>query len=162
MSLFHDEDAHGTEIKEHLLEQWSKCVEMANNCSDKRIAANNAYMTVDSALLAVATFNSDWKNCLIAAVGIVVSILWILSIKNYRLLNQAKYEVINAMEEKLPAAPFTEEWSILEKDKKYSILTNNEKYLPIMFIVLFSVILILPIGKALLTLICPCVIGGKQ
>ncbi len=160
MSVLKDKNLYGEQFTEHLLAQWSTCVEMANASSDKRIGANNFYMTVNAALLAVVTFNTDWKNCLLAIVGIVVSILWLQSISNYRRLNRAKYEIINTIEQELPAAPFTEEWAMLERDKKYTTLTGNEKWIPWVFIVLFAIVLLLPVGKWVLTLVCPCFAGG--
>lgn len=162
MSLLKNKAEYGQQYHEHLLSQWTTCVEMANSNSDKRISANNFYMTVNAALLAVITFNADWKNCLLAIIGIVVSILWLQSINNYKALNQAKFEVINSLEKELPAAPFVTEWEILEKNKKYKLLTSNEKWIPWTFIILFAIVLLLPIGKWALTLICPCINGGAK
>ena len=37
-----------------------------------------------------------------------------LNIRNYKLLNTAKFNVINSIEEKLPSAPFKDEWQFLD------------------------------------------------
>ena len=160
MGLLKDKKDYGDQFQEHLLSQWITCVEMANYSSDRRISANNFYMTVNAALLAVITFSADWKNCLLAIVGIVVSILWIQSINNYKKLNEAKYAIINSMEQELPSAPFTEEWANLRRSSKYRLLTTNEKWVPWVFVILFAIVLLLPFGKWVLTLVCPCINGG--
>ena len=51
--------------------------------------------------------------------GILLCLLWILFIKNYKQLNSAKFEVINRLELQLPARPFNNEWETLQKSKKY-------------------------------------------
>lgn len=162
MALLKEAQQYGEQYHELLLSQWTTCVEMANSNSDKRISANNFYMTINAALLALITFNADWKNCLLAIIGIVVSILWLQSISNYKALNQAKYEVINSLERELPSAPFVTEWEILEQNKRYSLLTSNEKWLPWTFVILFVIVFLLPVFKWVLALICPCFNGGAK
>lgn len=145
---------------EQLLEQWAKCVDMANSNSDKRISSNNTFLTIEAALLAVISFTGDWKNILLSLIGIIVSIFWLISISSYKALNAVKYEIINELEQSLSALPFTEEWERLQKRKKYSLLTTTEKMLPIVFIVLFSVVILIAIGELILPLLCTCVTGG--
>lgn len=79
-------------------------------------------------------------------------------IKNKK-LNSAKYEIINEMELKLPLAPFTSEWDRLNNKYEYIRLTKIEKFIPWMFIFLYSISILYPIIKGLLMNICPC-IGG--
>ena len=148
------------ENSDQLLEQWSKCVDMANSNSDKRISSNNAFLTIEAALLAVISFTGDWKNILLSLIGIVVSVFWLISISSYKTLNSVKYEIINELEQRLPALPFTEEWERLQKRKKYSLLTTTERMLPIVFIILFSVVILFVIGELILPLLCTCITGG--
>ncbi|WP_418888128.1 RipA family octameric membrane protein [Mogibacterium timidum] len=71
--------------------------------------------------------------------GIVVCVLWILFIKNYKQLNAVKFEIINKMENGLPYQAFNEEWEKLKSSKRYMDGTKLEKFLPIMFIILYFV-----------------------
>ena len=65
----------------------------------------------------------------------MLSIIWILSIKNYAKLNEAKFSVINSIENYLEIQGFKEEWEYLEINK-YSELSNLEKWVPIIFILI--------------------------
>jgi len=95
---------------ELLLAQWQTCVEMANSISQRRDTMNNIFITLNLAIMATVSVMWDIKSILILAVGVVVCKLWILFIRNYKLLNAAKFEVINDIEKKLPCQPFNDEW----------------------------------------------------
>lgn len=125
---------------ELLLTQWQTCVEMANSISQRRDTMNNIFVTLNLAIIAAVSVVWDIKSLLLLVSGIVVCILWILFIRNYKLLNTAKFEVINEMEKKLPSQPFNNEWDKLEGNKKYRDGTKLERLLPIMFIVLYIVV----------------------
>lgn len=125
---------------ELLLTQWQTCVEMANSISQRRDTMNNIFVTLNLAIIAAVSVVWDIKSLLLLVSGIVVCILWILFIRNYKLLNTVKFEVINEMEKKLPSQPFNDEWDKLEGNKKYRDGTKLERLLPIMFIVLYIVV----------------------
>ena len=127
---------------ELLLAQWQTCVEMANSISQRRDTMNNVFITLNLALTAAVSLVWDIKSILILFAGIIVCVLWLFFIRNYKQLNSAKFDVINGIEEKLPSQPFCDEWEILKGNKKYMDGTRLEKYLPIMFIVLYIVTLL--------------------
>lgn len=139
MALLNSRQNYKGDYDANLIEQWSKCVEMANASSDKRISSNNVFITINAALIAILQFTSGWHDALISIVGVVVSSLWYATIKSYRELNTVKYMLINRMEKELPSLPFTEEWRLLKKNKKYTALTKIEQWLPFIFIVLFII-----------------------
>lgn len=62
---------------------------------------------------------------------------WFYLVRSYRLLNSAKYEVIGALEERLPASPYWRaEWFALGEGKdrkKYWPLTHIEQWIPSLF-----------------------------
>jgi len=132
-----------TDSKEILLEQWQTCVEMANATSQRRDTMNNIFMSLNIAIIAAVAFVWDLKSLLIMIAGIIVCILWIYLIRNYKLLNTAKFEIINSIEEKLPTAPFKSEWDILQKNEKYYDSTKLESVLPVTFICLYAAATIL-------------------
>ena len=130
------------EEKSALLSQWQTCVEMANSVSQRRDTMSNIFVTLNLAIVAAISINWDVKSLFILVAGIVVSVIWLLFIRNYKLLNTEKFNVINDIEKKLPVKPFNDEWKRLEKNKKYQDGTKLEKILPIMFIVLYLIAII--------------------
>lgn len=126
-----------TEDKELLLNQWQTCVDMANSVSQRRDNMNNIFITLNLAIMAAVSITWDIKSLFILIAGITICILWMLNIRNYKLLNTAKFNVINSIEEKLPSAPFKDEWQFLKKSKKYMDSTTLERILPITFIILY-------------------------
>lgn len=154
-------EEYGDEYDSAILEQWKTCVEMANSNTEKRNNANNVFITINSALFAVITFSFDYKSILLSLVGIVICILWMKSIDCYKKLGSVKYHIVNEIEKKLPLTPFAYEWEELKNHHKYLGLTKIEKFMPWIFIVLFSIAIICPIATNIIKLICPC-IGGAS
>ena len=136
-------EEYGAEYQSHLIEQWSKCVDMANNISDRRINAHNIYIAICAALLAVISFGADFHNVFLSLSGMAVCILWLISLNSYAMLNETKYKIINNIETHLPIAPNQYEWELLQKEKKYHTFTKCEKLLPWIFMVLFLVTIII-------------------
>lgn len=130
------------EDKELPLNQWQTCVDMANSVSQRRDNMNNIFITLNLAIIAAISITWDIKSLFILIVGITICILWILIIQNYKLLNTAKFNVINSIEEKLPSTPFKDEWQFLKNSKKYMDSTTLERILPITFIILYIVAII--------------------
>lgn len=99
-----------TEDKELLLYQWQTCVDMANSISQHRDNMNNIFIILKLAIIAAVSVTWDLKSLFILIAGITICILWMLNIRNYKLLDTAKFNIINSIEEKLPLAPFKDEW----------------------------------------------------
>lgn len=123
--------------QEILLSQWQTCVEMANSISQRRDATNSVFITLNLAIIATVSFVWDIKSMFVLIAGIVLCVLWLLFIRNYKLLNKAKYDVINTLEKQLPASPFKDEWDLLQKTKKYHDGTKLEQLLATSFICLY-------------------------
>lgn len=138
-----------------ILEQWKACVEMANSNTEKRTNSNNIFITINAALLAVISFSLDYESIALSIVGIAVCIVWLNSIESYKKLSSVKYDIINEIELQLPLRPFTYEWERLSNEN-YLKLTKIEKALPILFVVLYSIAILLPILKWLPTIACNC------
>lgn len=91
---------------EILLAQWQTCVEMAKSISQRRDTMNNIFITLNLAIMAAVSIVWDIKSILILGAGIVVCVLWLLFIRNYKQLNSAKFDIINSIEKNLPSQPF--------------------------------------------------------
>lgn len=125
-----------------ILSQWQTCVEMANSVSQRRDTMNNIFVTLNLAIITTVSLTWDVKTIFILIAGIVICNIWMLFIRNYKLLNTAKFNVINDIENRLPVRPFNDEWEELKNNKKYSDCTKLEKTLPIMFIILYIIAII--------------------
>lgn len=125
-----------------VLQQWQTCVEMANSVSQRRDAMNNIFITLNLAIVAAVSFVWSMKSIILLVAGLVVCVIWVLFIRNFKLLNDAKFQVINQLEDKLPAAPFADEWEKLKSNKKYKNGTMLERALPVTFIILYVAIIV--------------------
>lgn len=56
-----------------------------------------------------------------AVAGIIFSVVWWLLLRYYRRLSKAKWDVINKLEELLPAHPFTDEWKGMYPDETLAV-----------------------------------------
>lgn len=128
---------NATESQDTLLAQWQTCVEMANAISERRDTMNNLFVTLNLAIVAAISFMWDTKTIFLLIAGIIVCIVWILFIQNFRELNKAKFEVINKIEARLPIKAFDDEWKYLKKSKKYIEGTKLEKVMPFAFGILY-------------------------
>lgn len=141
MNLFHSsEKEYGDNYNDHLLQQWVTCVEMSNSVSERRINVNNLFITLNTAIAALINFKSENASFFLSAIGILLCIIWLYNIENYKKLNDAKYKIILEIEKKLPVNPFDYEWTIMGKGKdrkRYIIFTEIEKPISYIFIFLY-------------------------
>lgn len=128
---------------ENLLVQWQTRVEMANSVSARRDTTNNHFVNLHLALVATVAVIWDSKAYPLLELGCVLCLLWLISIGNYRKLNQVKYDVICEIEKQLPAQPFNDEWSNIKKKRFYIEGTHLEKCMPLLFFVSYIVIFVL-------------------
>ena len=149
-------DDYGDKHQDHLLEQYKLYVEMADRVSQRRDQSNRFYVTIVSALAAIvvviARFGVPENGALlevafliIGLFGLALSGIWYFNIRSYRVLNSAKFAIINRIEEQLPFAGYSEEWEILrppEGRRPYFQLTRVEQFVPAIFTVLFAALTI--------------------
>lgn len=104
------------------MEAYKLAVEMADRVSARRAVANAFFLTVNTTLVAVVGLYARGDHSVLLAVvvcatGIVVAGCWLFLLKNYRRLNEAKFVVINRIEEELlPVKVFKDEWALLGGD----------------------------------------------
>jgi hypothetical protein len=140
---------------------YELAVEMADRVSARRATANSFFFTVQAGLavalgaFAVNTGTQDDPSpdrlvlTLAAIAGVVIAASWWLLLRSYRDLNSAKFEVINAIEQRhLSIKLFSDEWQHLKQDKvkpwrkRYAELGQVESVVPIAFAAIYLVLAI--------------------
>ena len=127
-----------------LLEQYKIYVEMADRVSARRGLANTYFLTLNSTVFTIIgvfwstrPHVSSWLLIFPVVVLIGQCLAWFWLVRSYRQLNAAKYAVIGALEERLPASPYWRaEWKALGEGKdpaRYWPLTHLEQWIPFLF-----------------------------
>lgn len=96
------------ELPSSYFELYKLAVEMADRISARRGIANSFFLTANTGI--VALLGSRDVRWYLAAAGIVFAAAWWALLKSYRDLNSAKFEIILAMEERLPISVYGDEW----------------------------------------------------
>lgn len=129
--------------KQDVLAIWQICVEMANGVSQRRDTMNNLFVTLNIAVIAAVSWMWDVKTVFLCVAGLVICVVWLLYINNFKRLNTAKFRVIYDLEERLGVTPFKDEWDILKKTKRYLEGTKLERILPIAFALGYAVVFVI-------------------
>lgn len=130
-------------MKEYRFEQYKIFVESAEKNSEKRVTQNNIYLTINLAFLSYILFQKPnlVETIITSFVGLIICLVWLLTIINFCKRNKVKFDIINEMEEGFGNL-YKEEW------KRISILTplsTYEKFLAIIFMMVYIIIPILNI-----------------
>ena len=131
-----------------LLDQYKLYVELADRVSHRRSMANTYFLSVNSLLAIIASgfwaTSSNFPTFFLVFALVVLEglcLAWFYIVRSYRQLNTAKWAVIGALEERLPASPWWRgEWVALGKGEDYSLywpLTHLEQWIPILFALLY-------------------------
>ncbi|WP_222513121.1 hypothetical protein [Streptomyces sp. CBG9] len=137
--------APGDRDRADLLELHRLAVDMADRVSARRATANSFFLSLQSALVAFVGLSgaerSDqpwWAATTLATTGVTLSVAWLVLLLSYRDLNAAKFRVILALEERLPARIFHDEWAALTspsrpRSRRYVELGTAERLVPAVF-----------------------------
>jgi hypothetical protein len=146
----HTTESYGESFRADLFQQYKLYVESAEKISERRVSANNYLLTVNAflvtlyGLLAASPYKGAWA-VLVPVAGVLVSLTWHRIITSYRDLNTVKFKVIHELEREMPAALYDYEWHRAEegRGKAYHPLTHLERWVPIIFFVLYVLLAIL-------------------
>lgn len=106
--------AVAAELPGNYFEIYKIAVEMADRISARRGLANSFFLTINTTVLGIlGTHGASWY---LAIAGIILCVSWWALLKSYRDLNAAKFEVILAMEERLPVRVYGDEWERLRRE----------------------------------------------
>ncbi len=138
---------------DHTIEQYKIYISIFNSTSDRRNKSNEFFLGLNAGIIGILGYvetksvpHSSLITLLVPIAGIGICYSWFRIINAFRQINRAKFKVIHEMESKLPMSLFKTEWNILSKgtDKsKYYPLSQIEKNIPMIFIVLYLIILIM-------------------
>ncbi|MEU7292288.1 hypothetical protein AB0A76_03620 [Streptomyces exfoliatus] len=136
---------HQEQFHHYLLEQYKLYVEMTDRMSARRALTNSFFLTVNLAAVgAIGTANvgdlSRESSIVPVIAGLILMsqcFVWFHTLRSYRMLNKAKYSVIEILEEKLPARVYSKgEWGAYVRSGKkgrYLRLTTAEQMMPVIF-----------------------------
>ena len=140
------------DLSQQYLDLYKLAVEMADRISARRAVANSFFLTINTGLAALlGSANLSWH---VNAAGIVFSVTWWALLRSYRELNSAKFQVILAMEERLPVRVYGDEWNALKREPvkfpprrgtlkswvaQYRELGRIERIVPWIFVVIYSI-----------------------
>lgn len=109
-----DDALAAAELPGSYFELYKLAVEMADRVSARRGLANSFFLTANTGVVALLAGGAvRWS---LAVAGILVSVVWWALLKSYRDLNTAKFEIILAMEERLPVRVYGDEWDRLRRE----------------------------------------------
>lgn len=138
------QEVYGESWRSDLFEQYKMYVESADKISERRTAANNYLLTVNTALvtlygLAAQPASTAVWHVAVPIAGILASFVWWWLIRSYRDLNTVKFKVIHELESYLPAALYDHEWKLAEqgRGKSYRPVSHLEGWVPLIFMVLY-------------------------
>jgi hypothetical protein len=133
-----------------VMDQYKIYVEMADRISSRRGLANTFFLSLNTAIFTI--IGVFWQHPphshlgllaipLVVLIGQCLAWFWIL--RSYRQLNSAKYAVVGALEERLPASPYwAGEWAALGGGKdpaRYWPLSHVESGIPAFFAAAYTV-----------------------
>lgn len=128
-----------------LFDQYKLYVDMTDRMSARRALTNSFFLTINLAAMGAVTSLAvkgprEW-SALIPVVGLIILLsqcfVWFQTLRSYRMLNKAKYAVIEVLEDRLPARIYSKgEWGAYVRSGrrgKYLRLTTAEQMMPVIF-----------------------------
>lgn len=144
------------EDKQTYFEQYKMFVDSAEKVSDKRMSANNYFLTVNTALISltgllitskVSLFSFNVMK-LVGVLGLTICVIWFFIVLSYKQLNSGKFKMIHHIEKKLPLHLYADEWVELGEGKslkKYIPLSHIELVVPFVFFCLYLILMFIQI-----------------
>lgn len=138
---------------EMLIEQYKVMLSTSESLIERRQKLTTTYLTIFSALLPIISTMLSFSYiylymgaALISIICIILCFSWRSTIISYGKSNRAKFAILEEIESKLPASMFSSEWLALKKiTSKYKSFTNRETIIPILFVVVYSILLVISI-----------------
>ena len=132
-----------------LLEIYKLHADLADRVSQRRTEASKIFVSALLGILAllglalrfgVGDVPVQAVFSVIGILGIALTISWLGVIHSHKQLNRVKFRILHKLEEKLPFQFFKDEWdpdNTGSKSNAYWKLTDVEKLMPLVFLLLF-------------------------
>lgn len=165
-------------------DEYKLYYESTEKVTDRRLAANTWNYGICTAIIGAIAALANWSTSrpefgliticavgMLAGMGVLLCALWIGQIRDFKALNNAKFDVLNEMaplvnfgsgDERISAVPFDREWKSLEAKKAtrevegmkiFALQSSNTEFLvPKAFRCIFFVIIIAGISIAVVNL----------
>jgi hypothetical protein len=148
-------DHQGAEGRQQYFDLYRLAVDSAERATSARAAANGFFFTIQGVLaivvgiakpvgfLGVDKSPNKVGVLFLSAMGLLLSLTWLLLLRSYRALNSKKFKVILAMEEKLAYQIFAEEWKLLKEEParkwrdRYAEQGTVEQFVPVLFMLMY-------------------------
>lgn len=147
------EDSFGEDYKDKFFEQYKLYLQEIDSLAKRRALANNFFLSINTGLLSLLVFLFNLETAALdvnglwvlggLTSGILFSITWYRIVSSYRQLSSAKWDIVNAIEKKLPIDLHETEWRWLGEGKdvkRYRPLTGVEQYVPMIFVGAYSLV----------------------
>jgi hypothetical protein len=131
-----------------VLEQYKLYVEMTDRLGARRNLMNTFFLTLHTAVFTVIgvfwkdrpAIDEPWLLVFPLAVCLTLCAVWLRILLRYGTISAAKYAVIEALEERLPARPFSggESYGALAGWGFSRSLTVSEAAVPVIFAAIYS------------------------
>jgi len=143
------------EDKELLFKQYQEMFASTEALMDRRQNTSSFYISINTVLVAmiaaVVTLGLDTKLlcvfCIaISSFGIVMSKTWSDTLDSYDRINYSKFNVLESMEEYLPASMFAAEYKDTKNDfikKSVPSYSQRERRIPLLFTILYSILAVM-------------------
>jgi hypothetical protein len=142
--------------KQELLEIYKLHAGLADSVSKQRSMTNRFYLLLMSGLSVLFSGILRIENGVplsglmigFGVLGALLAVAWYIHIRSYRQLNSGKFKPLHELEEKLAYPFFKREWELLEEGEnpnKYWKLTVVETFVPSIFFVIFTGLLLIGI-----------------
>jgi len=137
------------------IELYKVYLETTSKTSETRAKINTFFVSINTLIIGSSSFINP---TLLLLFGICINILWVALIKSYRDLNNAKFQVLQEMEQELCHKCFTREEEIYKTIKRRSI-TTIEILLPYFMMIFYGLMVVYlnwAVLKPIIQLICCC------
>ena len=142
--------------KQELLEIYKLHAGLADSVSKQRSTTNRFYLLLMSGLSVLFSALLRIENGVplfglmigFGLLGALLAAAWYIHIRSYRPLNTGKFKPLHELEDKLAYPFFQREWELLEEGEnpnKYWRLTVVETFVPSIFFVIFTGLLLIGI-----------------
>lgn len=140
--------------QDELLEIYKLHAELADRVSQRREGANRLYVSLLAGIVVflgalirfgIGDVPTEFVLCAVGSFGVLLSLSWYVLIRSYRQLNTGKFKALHELEERLAYPFYQREWDLLGEGKRisrYWKLTVVETVLPIIFLILFGVLIV--------------------